>query len=117
MLWVGISLAGLTLFALYCPPIGTAGAAGLLGFYPPWAAVTGLGLFLAGRIHWGGFYLLGIGFFLLALLMPLAIEFAPLAYGVFLALGLVWMGRVHVWSAGGGLLAPSVMSVGQRSPR
>ena len=84
VLWVGISLAGLTLFALYCPPLGTAGAAGLLRFYPPWAAVTGLGLFLAGRIHWGGLYLLGIGFFLLALLMPLAIEFAPLAYGAFL---------------------------------
>lgn len=100
VLWVGISLAGLALFALYCPPIGAAGSAGLLEFYPPFTVVTGLGLFLAGRIHWGGLYLLGIGFFLLAPALPLAIEFAPLAYGGLLALGLVYTGRVHVRSAG-----------------
>ena len=100
VLWVGISLAGLTLFALYCPPTGTAGSSRLLEFYPPWAVVSGLGFFLAGRIHWGGLYLVGIGFFLLATLMPFAIEFAPLIYGIFYALGLAWMGREHARAAG-----------------
>ncbi|MFO0952615.1 MAG: serine/threonine-protein kinase [Isosphaeraceae bacterium] len=100
VLWAGVSLAGLTLFGLYCPPGGASGAAGLLDLYPPWAVVTGLAMFLIGRIHWGGFYLMGLAFFLLAALMPLAPRYAPLAYGALVALGLCWAGLVHTRGAG-----------------
>jgi hypothetical protein len=95
-----MSLAGLALFALYCPPLGTAGAVALTGFYPPWAVVTGLSFFIAGRIHWGGLYVVGLAFLVLAVLLPLAPTFAPLLYGVLYALSLGWMGREHARWAG-----------------
>jgi serine/threonine protein kinase len=101
VLWVGMSLASLVLFALYCPPFGTTGASALTAFYPPWSVVTGLGFFLAGRIHWGNMYVVGLAFLGLAVVMPLAPAFAPLMYGLVYALGLGWMGREHArWALG-----------------
>jgi serine/threonine-protein kinase len=100
-LWVGMSLASLVLFALYCPPFGTTGAPALTGFYPPWSVVTGLGFFVAGRIHCGRMYVVGLAFLGLAIVMPLAPAFAPLMYGLVYALGLGWMGREHArWALG-----------------
>jgi serine/threonine-protein kinase len=85
LLWSGVSVAGLTLFAIYCPPFGTARAVDLLAFFPPWAVVNGVGFLVVGRLYWGWYYLVGLAHFLLAILMPLRLDFAPLIYGVFVA--------------------------------
>jgi hypothetical protein len=36
-----------------------------------------------GRLYWGVYYLVGLAHFLVAALMPLRLELAPLIYGVF----------------------------------
>jgi serine/threonine-protein kinase len=50
LLWAGVSVAGLTLFGIYCPPIGNVRAADLLAFFPPWAVVNGVGFLVVGRL-------------------------------------------------------------------
>src|SRR5262249_4191326 len=79
-LWAGVTLAGIALFWVYCPPFGTARAADLLGFYPPWTVVNGLAFLVVGRLYWGRYYLLGLAHFLVAALMPLRLDVAPIVY-------------------------------------
>ena len=52
---------------------------------------AGLAFFIMGGVYWGRFYSLGATYFVLALLMPIWPEFAPLAYGGawVVALGLI----------------------------
>jgi serine/threonine-protein kinase len=85
LLWGGVYLAGITLFWIYCPPVGSGSAAGLLAFYPPWAVVNGVAFLVVGRLYWGRYYLVGLAHFLVAMLMPLRLALAPLIYGVFVA--------------------------------
>jgi serine/threonine-protein kinase len=86
LLWGGVYLAGLTLFWIYCPPLGSSGRASeLLAFYPPWTVVNGVAFLVVGRLYWGLYYLVGLAHFLVAALMPLRLDLAPLIYGVFVA--------------------------------
>jgi serine/threonine-protein kinase len=85
LLWGGVFLAGITLFWIYCPPFGSARAKDLLAFYPPWTVVNGVAFLVVGRLYWGVYYLIGLAHFLLAVLMPLRLDLAPLIYGVFVA--------------------------------
>jgi serine/threonine-protein kinase len=64
-----------------------------LYFYPVLAVLSGLGFFIMGSNYWGRCYALGVGFFALAILMCLRLEWAPLEFGTawgatLLALGL-----------------------------
>lgn len=95
LLWAGVTVAGLTLFAIYCPPFGAARAADLLAFFPPWAVVNGVGFLIVGRLYWGRYYLVGLAHFLLAVLMPLRLDLAPLVYGAFVAVCMVYNAWDH----------------------
>jgi serine/threonine-protein kinase len=90
LLWVGVTLGGATLLWVYCPPFGSARAVDMLAFYPPWAVVNGVAFFVAGWLSWGRYYLVGLGHFLVAALMPLRLDLAPLVYGVFAAGCMTW---------------------------
>jgi serine/threonine-protein kinase len=90
LLWGGVFLGGVALFWVYCPPFGPGRAAGLLGFYPPWAVLNGLAFLVVGRLYWGRYYLVGLAHFLVAMLMPLRLDLAPLVYGALAAAGVVW---------------------------
>jgi serine/threonine-protein kinase len=85
LLWGGVFLAGLTLAWVYCPPFGSARAADLLALYPPWTVVNGVAFLVVGRLFWGRYYFVGLAHFLVAILMPLRLDLAPLVYGVFVA--------------------------------
>jgi serine/threonine protein kinase len=85
LLWGGVALAGITLFWIYCPPFGSSRAKDLLAFYPPWTVVNGVAFLVVGRLYWGVYYLVGLAHFLVAVLMPLRPDLAPLVYGVFVA--------------------------------
>jgi serine/threonine-protein kinase len=95
LLWGGVTLAGLTLFWVYCPPLGHARAADLLAFYPPWAVVNGLAFLAVGRLYWGRYYLVGLAHFLLAILMTLRLDLAPLVYGIVVAVFMAWGALGH----------------------
>jgi hypothetical protein len=90
LLWAGVFLAGFTLAWIYCPPFGSARATDLLAYYPPWTVVNGLAFLVVGRLYWGHYYLVGLGHFLVAALMPLRLDLAPLVYGVFAATSMAW---------------------------
>jgi serine/threonine-protein kinase len=81
----GAFLAGITLFWIYCPPSGPGRAADLPAFYPPRTVVNGVAYLVVGRLCWGVYYLVGLAHFLVAVLMPLRPDLAPLIYGVFVA--------------------------------
>jgi serine/threonine protein kinase len=62
--------------------------AGDLALYPFAAVISGLAFFIMGSNYWGRLYAFGTGFFLLAVSMPLYIEWAPLVFGVWWAITL-----------------------------
>jgi serine/threonine-protein kinase len=99
LLWGGVFLAGITLFWIYCPPFGSARAADLLAFYPPWTVVNGVAFLVVGRMYWGVYYLVGLAHFLVAALMPLRPDLAPLVYGVFVAVCMSLAAVDHIRTA------------------
>jgi hypothetical protein len=68
----------------------------LLAYYPPWAVVNGLAFLVVGRLYWGRYYLVGLAHFVVAALMPLRLDLAPLVYGVFVAACMVWGAWDHI---------------------
>jgi serine/threonine-protein kinase len=96
LLWAGVSLANVTLFWIYCPPFSSGRAADLLAYYPPWTVVNGLAFLVVGRLYWGRYYLVGLAHFLVAALMPLRLDLAPLVYGVFVAVCMVYGAWEHI---------------------
>ena len=58
--------------------------------YAAWAVVNGLAFFVSGWLSWGRYYFVGLGHFLVAALMPLRLDLAPLVYGVFTAGCMAW---------------------------
>jgi serine/threonine-protein kinase len=99
LLWGAVSLAGLTLFWIYCPLFGQARAADLLAFYPPWTVVNGVAFLVVGWLYWGRYYLVGLAHFLVATLMPLRPGLAPLIYGVFVAVCMSLAALDHIRTA------------------
>jgi serine/threonine-protein kinase len=51
-------------------------------FYPLWAILSGIGLLVMGSSYWGRCYAFGLGFFLLAVLLPLRLDWSPLGFGL-----------------------------------
>ena len=99
VLWGGVSLAGISLFWIYCPPFASRRAADLLAFYPPWTVVNGVAFLVVGRLYWGIYYLVGLAHFLVAALMPLRLDLAPLIYGVFVAVFMSLAAVDHIRTA------------------
>ena len=60
-----------------------------LRIYPHFAIISGLTYFVMGSSYWGKCYLFAIGFFALALVMPVNLSLAPLEFGSLWALCLV----------------------------
>ena len=61
-------------------PAGPAQFEALL-LYPFLALLTGLAFFTMGSSYWGRYYAIGVGFLLLAVLMPFWMQGAPLLLG------------------------------------
>jgi serine/threonine-protein kinase len=99
LLWSGVFLAGMTLLWIYCPPIASAKARDLLAFYPPWAVVNGVAFLIVGRLYWGVYYIIGLAHFLVAALMPLRLDLAPLIYAVFVAICMSLAALDHIRTA------------------
>src|SRR5262249_18512624 len=59
--------------------------------YPTTAILSGLAFFVMGSNYWGGCYAVGAAFFVLASLMPLHIDWAPIEFGILwgITLGLI----------------------------
>jgi hypothetical protein len=70
-------------------PDGPDGWQSLL-IYPVSSVVSGLAFFVMGCNYWGRFYAVGAAFWVLALLMPLHLSWAPLEFG------LLWSGVLVV---------------------
>jgi serine/threonine-protein kinase len=60
--------------------------------YPMVAILSGLAFFVMGGFYWGRYYAVGLAFFLLALVMPLNLPWAPLEYALLWTLVLVGIG-------------------------
>jgi hypothetical protein len=92
-IWVGYLLA--VLFCLpvtwHTMPIRTDGEL-TWGSYPFAALLTGLAFFVMGGSHWGPGYVFGVAFFVLALLMPLRLNWASLGFGLLWSLALAAIG-------------------------
>lgn len=64
-----------------------------LRIYPHLAIISGLIYFVMGSNYWGHCYAFAVSFFLLALIMPLQLLWAPLGFGVLWAICLMLIGR------------------------
>jgi serine/threonine-protein kinase len=77
-----------------------------LTLYPYSAILSGLAFIIMGSSLWGRYYVLGASFLGMALLMPLALEWAPLAFGLLWAASLAGIGlhlrRIARGAGGGG---------------
>ena len=100
-IWIGYLVAYAVSAAVGRLMIGTRilgrGAAGpeqweALIQYPISAVLSGLAFFMMGSGYWGLYYVLGVAFFALALLMPLSLTWAPLELGGVWAASLVAIG-------------------------
>ncbi len=60
--------------------------------YPFLAILSGLAFFIMGNNYWGRCFAIGVSFFILACLMPLRMEWAPLEFGLFWAASLTMVG-------------------------
>jgi serine/threonine protein kinase len=94
-LWAGVFAGGVVLFGVCCPPFGSARAADLLAFYPPWTVINGLAFLVVGRIWWGRYYLVALAHFVTAALMPLWPSVSPLVYAVLNGVCMTWQGFEH----------------------
>src|SRR5260370_936813 len=54
--------------------------------------LSGLVFFVMGRNYWGRCYAIGAAFFILAALMPLHLEWAPITFGMFWSVTLALIG-------------------------
>jgi serine/threonine protein kinase len=60
--------------------------------YPSSAVLSGLVFFVMGSNYWGRCYAIGLAFFILAALMPLHLEWAPITFGVLWSATLAFIG-------------------------
>jgi serine/threonine-protein kinase len=81
-IWTGHLLAAAAAAAALRQVSGPGSGQAVLAFFPVYAALTGLALFVMGSIYWGRHYAFGMAYFALAALMPLRLEWAPLGYGL-----------------------------------
>jgi serine/threonine protein kinase len=60
--------------------------------YPFSAVLSGLAFFSMGSNYWGRCYAIGIGFFIVAMLMPMHPEWSPLEFGILWTMALTALG-------------------------
>ena len=60
--------------------------------YPFSAVLSGLAFFSMGSNYWGRCYAIGLGFFVMAVLMPLHPEWSPLEFGILWTVALTSLG-------------------------
>jgi serine/threonine protein kinase len=60
--------------------------------YPFISLMSGLAFFVMGSNYWGRCYAFGVVFWLLAAVMPLHLEWAPLEFGLTWTVALIWLG-------------------------
>ena len=90
--WAGYLLACTTLLAHAFLMPGYQEGTLSWGTYPAAALLTGLAFFVLGGSHWGWFYLFGLAFFALSMVMPLRLEWSPLEFGLMWTAALVVVG-------------------------
>jgi hypothetical protein len=90
--WAGYLLACVILLAHSFLMPGFLDGALSWGTYPSAALLTGLAFFVLGGSHWGWFYLFGLAFFALSVVMPLRLEWSPLEFGLMWTAALVVVG-------------------------
>jgi serine/threonine protein kinase len=78
-------LSGMVVAVLLCWQLAPTGVPWQLTVYPFWAVLTGMTCFGLGSKLWGGFYLAGICLFVVAVMMPLRMAWAPVELGAFLS--------------------------------
>lgn len=91
----GMAIATTILPYIYRPPEGAEGVLLTeyrLSTYPLYALINGLSYFIFGSIFWGGYYIYGISFFVLAILMKLFSAISPIAYAVYLGTTQILLG-------------------------
>ena len=100
-IWIGYLLAyvvsHLAIGALITKDIMMAGVEAPLRFeelifYPFSAIASGLAFFIMGSNYWGRLYVIGLGFFVLAALMPFHLDWAPLEFGTLWSIALLSLG-------------------------
>jgi hypothetical protein len=91
-LWGGHALAALAVLVPARVALDPDYRAAFLAAYPAIAALTGLGFVVMGSVFWGGQYVLGVLWLLLAAAMPAFPEHGPLAYAVLMGGGNLVMG-------------------------
>jgi hypothetical protein len=91
-LWGGHALATLAVLVPARVLLHPDYKAAFLAAYPAIAALTGLGFIVMGSVFWGGQYVLGVLWLILAAAMPAFPEYGPLAYAVLMGAGNLVMG-------------------------
>jgi hypothetical protein len=104
-IWIGYLLGygtGLLLtrmlsgWELFVPGPGAPESYRELLIYPISSVISGLAFFVMGSNYWGRCYAVGVAFWVLALLMPLHLELAPLEFGLLWSGVLLFLGlRLH----------------------
>jgi hypothetical protein len=113
-LWAGYALACFLIPAAAWQLPGFAGATMDWATYPFAALLTGLAFFVLGSNYWGWCYAFGLGFFVLAVLMPLNLWWAPLEFGLLWSAALVAIGR-HLRQLGADNRGPQHQAVRPRA--
>jgi serine/threonine protein kinase len=78
--WIGFLVACTVTALVFRLEHGMSGS-DEMSFYVPWTILSGLAFFTLGSNYWGGCYAVGCAFFVLAIVMPLNLELAPLEFG------------------------------------
>ena len=91
LLWLSVCAAKAILFGLTCPLLGPVRPDDVYRFFPASMAVSGLMLCLEGRLYWGRLYVFGLLDFLVAVVLTAWLDLAPLLFGVWNSVVLVWM--------------------------
>jgi len=100
-IWIGYLLACVLVSLVHSELIHLGQARDQLTMYPTWAVLTGLAFFIMGSNYWGWCYAIGLGFFILAALMPwnTRLAWAALEFGLAWAAALAVIG-LHLRRAG-----------------
>lgn len=87
------TIAGPILLAIFARPLeGAELMAYRLSIYPLFAVVLAIIVFIQGPIYWGGYYLFGAGYLVLAVVMKYYPPWSPVLFGAYLCLSLVPLG-------------------------
>jgi serine/threonine protein kinase len=92
IMWGAFWVAGLLTHVVAYETLATDRPLDLLHLYPVWTLMAGLLFCIMGSNYWGQSYLTGLTFFVLAILMPLHLPWAPLEFGLAWAVYLVFCG-------------------------